>query len=85
MTELFDAVLASARKRYESAAENVRMAETVEVFREAIVEFSTTRLFLIGLLEAISGKEKKEISDLMDYGHHRFMSFYPEKERRFGN
>ncbi len=39
MTELFDAVLASARKRYESAAENVKMAETAEVFREAIVDW----------------------------------------------
>ncbi len=84
MTDLFNAVLESARRRYKSACETMEMAQSSDLFEEALCEFSTTRLFLIGLLEAMSEDEKRQCHDLMDEWHRHFMRFYHVKAPRFG-
>ena len=84
MTGLFNAVLESARRRYKSAAETMEIAQSSDLFEEALCEFSTTRLFLIGLLEAMSEEERKQCHDLMDEWHRYFMRFYHVKAPRFG-
>ena len=84
MTDLFNAVLESARRRYKSACETMEMAQSSDLFEEALCEFSTTRLFLIGLLEAMGEEERKQCHDLMDEWHRYFMRFYHVKAPRFG-
>lgn len=84
MSRLFEAVLESAERRYKSATESMELAQSCDLFEEALCEFSTTRLFLISLLETMSDDEKKQCHALMDEGHRNFMKFYHVKAPRFG-